>query len=100
MATASFGLCTSGGVMANFIAMALVRDIHLRALRGSARPPRGADLEGVRVYTRDQTHFSIARALDELGFPPETLVVCPRTRGSASTPSRCRRRSPRTGRAA
>jgi glutamate/tyrosine decarboxylase-like PLP-dependent enzyme len=34
-------------------------------------------LEGVRVYTSDQTHFSIARALDLLGFPPETLVVVP-----------------------
>ena len=76
----SFGLCTSGGVMANFIAMALVRDVHLRALRGGARPPRGAALEGVRVYASDQTHFSIARALDELGFPPETLVVAARRR--------------------
>ena len=73
----SFGLCTSGGVMANFIAMALVRDVHLRALQGGPRPPRGAALENVRVYTGDQTHFSIARALDELGFPPETLVVLP-----------------------
>jgi len=73
----SFGLCTSGGVMANFIAMALVRDVHLRRLTGAARPPRGAALEGVRVYTGNQTHFSIARALDELGFPPETLVVLP-----------------------
>ncbi|HYO42346.1 MAG TPA: pyridoxal-dependent decarboxylase [Candidatus Limnocylindrales bacterium] len=73
----SFGLCTSGGVMANFIAMALVRDVHLRALRGGSRPPRGAGLENVRVYTGDQTHFSIARALDELGFPPETLAILP-----------------------
>ena len=73
----SFGLCTSGGVMANFIALALVRDIHLRVLRGADRPPRGEALEGVRVYASDQTHFSIARALDELGFPPETLVVLP-----------------------
>lgn len=73
----SFGLMTSGGVMANFIAMALVRDVHLRRLAGLDRPPRGAALEGVRVYTGDQTHFSIARGLDELGFPPETLVVLP-----------------------
>ena len=73
----SFGLLTSGGVMANFIAMAIVRDVGLRRLTGSDRPPRGAALEGVRVYTGDQTHFSIARALDELGFPPETLVVLP-----------------------
>ncbi len=73
----SFGLLASGGVMANFIAMALVRDVHLRALTGASKPPRGAALEGVRVYASDQTHFSIARALDELGFPPETLVSVP-----------------------
>jgi glutamate/tyrosine decarboxylase-like PLP-dependent enzyme len=84
----SFGLLTSGGVMANFIAMALARDVHVPALRGVDRPPRGRDLEGIRVYTSDQTHFSIGRALDELGFPPETLVVVPadddfRLRGDA-----------------
>ena len=73
----AFGLLTSGGVMANFIAMALARDVHLGRLRGLSAPPRGRDLEGARVYTSDQTHFSIARALDELGFPPETLVVLP-----------------------
>jgi glutamate/tyrosine decarboxylase-like PLP-dependent enzyme len=73
----SFGLLTSGGVMANFMGMALARDLHLGRLRGLDRPPRGAALERARVYTSDQTHFSIARALDELGFPPETLVVLP-----------------------
>ncbi|MGZ8482190.1 MAG: pyridoxal phosphate-dependent decarboxylase family protein [Candidatus Limnocylindria bacterium] len=71
----SFGLLTSGGVMANFIAMALVRDVHLRSLLRADRPPRGAALDGVRVYASDQAHFSIARALDELGFPPETLAL-------------------------
>lgn len=74
---ASFGLLASGGVMANFMAMALARDVHLRRLRGLDRPPRGSALEGARVYASDQTHFSIARALDELGFPAETLVVVP-----------------------
>ncbi len=73
----AFGLCTSGGVMANFIALALVRDVHLRRVRSLPQAPRGSALEGVRVYTGDQTHFSIARAIDELGFPPETLVVLP-----------------------
>lgn len=73
----SFGLLTSGGVMANFIAMALVRDVHLRRMAGLDRPPRGSALEGARVYVSDQAHFSIARALDELGFPPETLVTLP-----------------------
>ncbi|MCI0345526.1 MAG: pyridoxal-dependent decarboxylase [Chloroflexi bacterium] len=73
----SFGILTSGGVMANFIALALARDVQLRRLRGSHHPPRGAGLEGVRVYASDQAHFSVMRALDELGFPPETLVVVP-----------------------
>ena len=73
----SFGILTSGGVMANFIAMALVRDVHLPSALGLDVPPRGRSLEGVRVYASDQTHFSIGRALDELGFPPETLVVVP-----------------------
>ena len=73
----SFGILTSGGVMANFIAMVLVRDVHVPRVRGDAGPPRGRALEGLRVYTSDQTHFSIGRALDELGFPAETLVVIP-----------------------
>lgn len=84
----SFGLLTSGGVMANFMAMTLARDLHLGRMRGLGGPPRGRDLEGARVYTSDQTHFSVARALDELGFPPETLVIVPaddefRLRGAA-----------------
>jgi len=85
---ASFGILTSGGVMANFIALALVRDVHARRMLGAATPPRGGALEGLRVYASDQAHFSIGRALDELGFPAETLAVVPaddtfRLRGSA-----------------
>jgi glutamate/tyrosine decarboxylase-like PLP-dependent enzyme len=76
----SFGLLTSGGVMANFMGMTLARDLHLGRLLGAGRAPRGAMLEGVRVYTSDQTHFSIARSLDELGFPSATLVVIPADR--------------------
>ncbi|MFN8623533.1 MAG: pyridoxal-dependent decarboxylase [Chloroflexota bacterium] len=73
----SFGLLTSGGVMANFLAMALARDIHIRRITGADRAPRGAELEGWRIYVSDQAHFSIARALAELGFPDETLAVVP-----------------------
>jgi aromatic-L-amino-acid decarboxylase len=73
----SFGLLTSGGVMANLIGMTVARDIHLRKLLGLARAPRGRELDGVRVYASDQTHFSIARALDVLGFPADTLHVIP-----------------------
>ena len=73
----SFGVLTSGGVMANLIGMTLSRDIHLRQLLGLPRAPRGRELEGVRVYASDQAHFSIERALDVLGFPTETLHVVP-----------------------
>ena len=70
-----WGVLTSGGVMANVMAMTVARDVWLSKLRGTAGAPRGADLDGVRVYASDQTHFSIARALGVLGFPDETLVV-------------------------
>lgn len=73
----SWGVLTSGGVMANVMAMTVARDRHLARLLGPLEPPRGARLDGVRAYASDQTHFSIARALDVLGFPPETLRVLP-----------------------
>ncbi|MCI0582683.1 MAG: pyridoxal-dependent decarboxylase [Chloroflexi bacterium] len=72
-----FGLLTSGGVMANFIAMTVARDVHAPRLLGLDHPPRGRELEPLRIYTSDQTHFSIGRAIDELGFPPECLVLVP-----------------------
>ena len=61
--------------MANVMAMTVARDVWLAKLRGVPSPPRGAHLDGVRVYASDQTHFSIARALGVLGFPDDTLVV-------------------------
>ena len=70
-----FGVLTSGGVMANLMALAVARDIHLPTLRDGT--PRGAGLEGLRVYASDQTHFSIERGLDVLGFPHGTLRVVP-----------------------
>jgi aromatic-L-amino-acid/L-tryptophan decarboxylase len=73
----SWGVLTSGGVMANLMALAVARDIHLARLTGVEGPPRAARLEGVRVYASDQAHFSIARGLDLLGFPRETLRVLP-----------------------
>ena len=70
-----WGVLTSGGVMANIMALAVARDIHLGRARGLASPPRGRDLDGTRVYASDQAHFSIGRGLDLLGFPPETLQI-------------------------
>jgi aromatic-L-amino-acid decarboxylase len=95
----SFGVLTSGGTMANLMALLVMREVHLprrleaqavglpptaaldpAALEAAGRlpyppPPRGSALEGWRVYTSDQTHFSIAKSLDVLGFPEETLVL-------------------------
>ena len=70
----SFGLFTSGGVMANIMSMIVARDVHLRRVRGLDGPPRGADLADARIYVSDQAHFSIKRSLDTLGFPEGTLV--------------------------
>ncbi len=70
-----WGVLTSGGVMANLMALNVARDVWLSKLRGLDHPPRGNDLNGVRIYASDQAHFSIGRALDMLGFPPETLRV-------------------------
>jgi glutamate/tyrosine decarboxylase-like PLP-dependent enzyme len=71
----AFGVLTSGGVMANVMALTVARDIGLTRLLGLAEPPRGQALERVLVYASDQAHFSIARALDVLGFPPGTLRI-------------------------
>ena len=80
--------------MANLMALTVARDVHLPALRGLDEPPRGSDLEGVRVYASDQTHFSVARALDILGFPdgaPGPALRRPLPDGCARR--RCRRRA-------
>ncbi len=108
----SFGVLASGGTMANIMGLLVAREVHLprrhevadaglspaaaldpgamaaAGLRAYPPPPRGAALEGWRVYASDQAHFSIAKALDVLGFPEETLVVVPsdehfRLRGEA-----------------
>jgi glutamate/tyrosine decarboxylase-like PLP-dependent enzyme len=71
----AWGVLTSGGVMANIMALTVARDVHLSALLG--RLPRGAALEGTRVYASDQTHFSVERAVDLLGFPGGTLRIVP-----------------------
>ena len=73
----AFGVLTSGGVMANVMALTVARDVGLASMLGRPEPPRGRALEGVRAYASDQAHFSIARALDVLGFPPETLRILP-----------------------
>jgi glutamate/tyrosine decarboxylase-like PLP-dependent enzyme len=70
-----WSVLTSGGVMANLMALTVMRDVALAAKLGLAVPPRGAQLEGIRVYCSDQAHFSLQRGLDVLGFPSGTLHV-------------------------
>jgi aromatic-L-amino-acid/L-tryptophan decarboxylase len=70
-----WAVLTSGGVMANVMALTVMRDVALTDKLDLAAPPRGGQLENVRVYCSDQAHFSIRRALDVLGFPSETLHV-------------------------
>src|SRR5207253_7276429 len=45
----SAGVLTSGGVMANFMGLAIARDVGLRRLLRLEAAPRGAALERVRV---------------------------------------------------
>jgi glutamate/tyrosine decarboxylase-like PLP-dependent enzyme len=71
----AWGVLTSGGVMANLMALTVARDVHLAGLLGGL--PRGAALEGFRVYASDQTHFSVERSVDLLGFPEGTLRIIP-----------------------
>jgi aromatic-L-amino-acid decarboxylase len=71
----AFGILTSGGTIANLMAMAVARDVQLARLRDLDQPPRGAGLDGVRVYVSDQAHFSLRRGLAILGMPDETVVA-------------------------
>lgn len=72
----AFGVFTSGGGIANTIALKVARD---RALgvgaRGSGIPARAAGR--LRVYASDQAHFSIGRSLDVLGLGERALVRIP-----------------------
>ena len=58
----SFGLLTSGGVMANFLAIALARDTHLPRLRNLHGPARGA-----RSRRRPGVHLRPDPLLDRPG---------------------------------
>jgi aromatic-L-amino-acid decarboxylase len=69
----AFGVFTSGGGVANTIALKLARDrVTGTRARRTGLPGR---LSGrLRVYASEQAHFSIARSLDLLGLGEEALV--------------------------
>ncbi|HEX2094573.1 MAG TPA: aminotransferase class V-fold PLP-dependent enzyme [Longimicrobiaceae bacterium] len=60
------GLFVSGGSMANLTALAVARHVRLGDRTG-----------GAVVYTSDQTHSSVFRALRVLGFAPEQVRTLP-----------------------
>ncbi|HBQ11490.1 MAG TPA: decarboxylase, partial [Myxococcales bacterium] len=55
------GLFVSGGSMANLTALT------------AAREERGVEVDRARIYTSDQTHGSVAKALRVIGFPEAAL---------------------------
>ena len=79
----SFGLLTSGGVMANFMGMALARDLQLGRRLGLGRPPRGASstAPGCTRATRP-TSRSPAPSTSS-GSPARRSSSCPPTTTSA-----------------
>ena len=101
----SFGLCTSGGVMANFIAMALVRDVHLRRHpRRIAAAARGGPRERARLHGRPDPLLHRPRAR-RAGLPagdpgrPAGRRPVPTARGARRRGHRPRsRRRPDAGR--
>ena len=69
----AFGVFTSGGGVANTIALKLARD----RVTGIGARRRGLPrrlIGRLRVYASDQAHFSIARSLDLLGLGEGALV--------------------------
>lgn len=63
------GLVTSGGSMANFIALKVARD---RALGSDART-KGLGDARLTAYTSDQVHFATTRAADMLGMGSDAV---------------------------
>lgn len=60
------GLFVSGGSMANLTALTVAREARL-----------GGSLTGARIYFSDQTHYSVERALQVIGFRRENLRKLP-----------------------
>ncbi len=75
----AFGVFTSGGGLANTIALKMARDRALGITTRRTGLPSGA-FGRLRVYASDQAHFSIARSLDLLGLGEGALVRIPSDR--------------------
>jgi glutamate/tyrosine decarboxylase-like PLP-dependent enzyme len=67
----AFGALTSGGGIANLIALKLARD---RALGAAVRRNGVARAAALRLYASEEAHFSLGRGLDILGLGSKALV--------------------------
>jgi aromatic-L-amino-acid decarboxylase len=70
----AFGVMTSGGGVANTLALKMARD---RALGPRARRlgTAGPAARRLRVYASEEAHFSVRRSLDLLGLGDKALVL-------------------------
>jgi aromatic-L-amino-acid/L-tryptophan decarboxylase len=94
----AFGVFTSGGGIANAIALKMARD-HAAGLDVRRSGLTMALASRLRVYASEQSHFSIPRSLDLLGLGERALVRVPadrdmkmRTAALAETMARDRKR--------
>ena len=83
----AFGVFTSGGGIANAIALKVARD-RITGPRGRSAGLPGALAGRLRVYASDQAHFSIERALDLLGLGGAALVRVPSDGAARMRPDR------------
>lgn len=72
----SSGILTSGGSMANILALHVAREQALK---------RGFSIENCRLYASDQTHGWLVKGLRFLGFAPDAWRVIPSIAGSIDT---------------
>jgi aromatic-L-amino-acid decarboxylase len=84
---AAFGVFTSGGGIANAIALKVARD-RITGPRGRSAGLSPGLAGRLRVYASDQAHFSIERALDLLGLGGRALVRVPSDGSSRMRPDR------------
>src|SRR5262249_15400221 len=75
----AFGVFTSGGGVANALALKMARDAALGAARRDGVTGRAA--ARLRVYASGQADFSIGRSLDLLGLGTRALVPVPTDAG-------------------
>jgi aromatic-L-amino-acid decarboxylase len=83
----AFGVLTSGGGIANAIALKVARD-RITGPRGRSLGLTPALAGRLRVYASDQAHFSIERALDLLGLGGRALVRVPSDAARRMRPDR------------